>query len=147
MAFPSLHLAPLINDDARWRVLIHEALHSVAAGLNAQDYETYLGWEEATVEALQRLLRPDILARIGVSVEEALCVRAETVWRYEHYVTALREIAQEFSGLSGEEFFRTLLGVRLRDRKTYTFAWGKRAASDFERFKRVYASASGRLNL
>jgi len=140
-------VATLTNDDARWRTIIHEALHSVSVGLNAQDYETYLGWEEATVEALQRLIRPSILARLGVSVEEALFVRVESTWRYEHYVIALRQIATEFPGVSGEEFFRTLLGVRLRDRKAYIFAWGRRAASDFEKFKRSYANASGHLSL
>ena len=140
-------VATLTNDDVRWRTLIHEALHSVSVGLNAQDYGPYLGWEEATVETLQRLIRPSILARLGVSVEEALFVRVESIWRYEHYVTAIRQIATEFPGVSGEEFFRTLLGVHLRDRTAYVFAWGKRDVPDFERFKRIYANASGHLSL
>ena len=40
-------------------------------GLNEKDYSTYRGWEEANIEALQRLMRPSILARLGVLIGES----------------------------------------------------------------------------
>ena len=114
--------------------------------MNAQDYGTYLGWEEATIEALQRQLRPEVLTRLGVTIAEATFVSVEASWLYEGYVGALRQIAAEFIAVPETDFFKTLLRVPLRERKAYVFAWGKRAASDFEAFKRVYAAASGLLN-
>ena len=140
-----LWLPTLADDALRWRVLIHEALHSVSVGMNAQGYGAYLGWEEATVETLQRQLRPEVLTRLGVTIAEATFVSVEASWLYEGCVRALRQIAAEFIAVLETDFFKTSLKAPLRERKANVFAWGKRTASDFEAFKRIYAAASGLL--
>src|SRR5579862_3523590 len=52
------------RQQSRWTTLIHEALHCVSAGYIASDYREYPGWEEGVVEQMQRLIRPQILARL-----------------------------------------------------------------------------------
>ena len=133
-------------NDTRWRVFIHEALHSVSVGLNNQDSGAHRGWEEGPVEMMQRRLRPDVLARLGRTSAEATSAHMEMGWPYEPYVIALRSLVAEFMDVEEGDFLRTLLGIPLRERKTYVFAWGRRDAADFDRFRRVYAAASGVLS-
>ena len=51
---------------------IHEALHSVSAGFMGEDYRSARGWEEGVAEQLQRLLRVEVLDRLGAHMEEAV---------------------------------------------------------------------------
>jgi hypothetical protein len=72
--------ASLVGDDTRWRTSIHELLHSVSAGYVPSDYRSLRGWEEGVVEQLQRLIRPSLLARVGVVVpEEVLGLRKRSM--------------------------------------------------------------------
>ncbi len=64
----------LADQPVHWRTLIHEALHSFSAGYNMTDYQAFLGWEEGTVEQVQRLLRPTVLKRLGLQIDDAVFV-------------------------------------------------------------------------
>ena len=48
----------ILQDDQRWRTLLHEGLHSVSVGLMRDSYDRFAPWEEAVAESLQRLYRP-----------------------------------------------------------------------------------------
>ncbi len=125
----------------------HQTLHSVSVGLIPHEYQNHLGWEEAVVEGLQRHWRPAILARLGVPADEATFAETEVAWVYEYYLTALRQIAAEIAAVVPEpQFFLALLKTPLKDRKAHALAWGRRSP-DWERFKRIYAAASGVLSL
>lgn len=101
----------------RWRALIHEALHSVSAGLNFSDYQRYRGWEEAVVEQTQRLLRPAVLARLGVAVEDAVFRTEEERHQFNPYIDALETLRSLLGGTDAlqdrEAFYLKLLAVPL----------------------------------
>lgn len=82
----------LSEQDLRWRTLIHEMLHTFSAGYNPQDYQALRGWEEGVVEQLQRLLRPAVLAKLGVSVSEKVFEQVEDGHEYQKYVRALESM-------------------------------------------------------
>lgn len=132
-------------EDGRWRTLIHEALHSVSVGLTPQSFLLFPYWEEAVVESLQRLYRPSLLKNLGLALTEEVFAATEAKWRYAAPVSALRRIIAELPGMTEQEFLERLLRVPLASRKTTVFGWG-RGAADFQRFKRIYAEASGHLN-
>ena len=101
-----------VNNPLRWRTLLHEVLHSVSAEMNEQDYRRFRGWEEGTVEWLQRRWRPEVLRLVGVSVPENQFAVAERLWPLNGYLEAL-QVLQEASGLEAEPFYRDLLRTPL----------------------------------
>lgn len=101
-----------VNDPLRWRTLLHEVLHSVSVGMNEQDYRRFRGWEEGTVEWLQRRWRPRILRLLGVGVLEEAFVMAERFWPFNKYLEAL-QVLQQAAGLDAELFYRDLLRTPL----------------------------------
>ncbi|MBV9851504.1 MAG: hypothetical protein JO250_17695 [Armatimonadetes bacterium] len=107
--------AALASQDERWRTLIHEALHACSAGYVRDDFETFRGWEEGVVEKLQRLLRPQILARLGVNADDEVFRRAEDGHLYNRYLAALEDL-QWLTGMSEQEFYVDLLGVPIKAR-------------------------------
>lgn len=133
----------IANSDLRWRSLIHEALHSVSAGMTEQDYTAFRGWEEGVVEALQREYRPGILRRLNLSIGEEIFTRWEAAWVYQDYIIALERIAAEFPNVTRISFLEALLKTPLKDRMAYTLAWGLRELPDRERFRHIFAEASG----
>lgn len=48
----------VLQDNRRWRTLLHESLHSVSVDLTEPECQRFALWEEAVVESLQRLYRP-----------------------------------------------------------------------------------------
>src|SRR3712207_4697154 len=58
--------ATLADRPGRWRTLICESLHAFSTGYNPTDYSALPGWEEGLNEQLQRVLRADVLAQLGV---------------------------------------------------------------------------------
>lgn len=133
-----------LNNEGRWRSLLHEALHSVSVGLTKDSYDLFAPWEEAIVETLQRAYRPPLFRRLGLRVAESQFRDVELNWRYNQAVDALAQIAAERPSVPLREFAEELLRTPLLDRPAYAFNWGRQAA-DFAKFKRVYAAASGLL--
>jgi hypothetical protein len=105
----------LLGQDVRWRTLIHEMLHTFSAGYNRRDFDSFPGWEEGVVEQLQRLLRPTILARLGVTVAEAIFDSVEAGHKYNGYIRALNAIRQHLN-IPAQQFHFDLLSEPIRDR-------------------------------
>jgi len=137
-------LETTLGNDGLWRSLLHEALHSVSVGLTEQSYQQFAPWEEAVVEGLQRILRPEFSLHLGIVLDESRLEGVEAIWRYNSAVEAVQRIARERPEMSLQEFLEQMLGTRLPDRPAFAFEWGRQCA-DFQRFKRVYAAASGNL--
>ena len=137
-------LASVLQDDQRWRTLLHEGLHSVSVGLTEPEHQRYAPWEEAVVESLQRLYRPLLFRQLGLDVDEGRFQSIEATWPYNHAMAALGQIAAERPEVPARDFLEEMLRTPLPDRPAFAFAWGRQAA-DFDHFKRVYAAASGLL--
>ncbi len=122
----------LLDDNQRWRTLIHEALHSVSVGMNEADYGRFLGWEEGVVEWLQRHWRRQILFALDVNMPEDWFAATERIWPLNGYLDAL-ETLQAGCGQEPEFFYRTLIRTPLAQRLTVVQAWGKGsgAVSDY----------------
>jgi len=100
---------------------------------------TFRGWEEGVVENLQRVLRPAILAELGVVVAEAIFSGAETDHEYTEYVQALEDIRKAL-GEKKRAFYFDLLAVPLRDRRRVIFEQGMRlSAVERHAFFQVYS--------
>jgi len=117
--------AALAAQEVRWATLIHEALHSVSSGYIGTDYRDFPGWEEGVVERLQRLFRPIILARLGVTVPENAFHAAEEKHNYNKYIAALERVRAGLS-LTEEEFYVNLLKTPIKDRFSYAISLGDR---------------------
>ena len=94
------------------------------------------------VESLQRHYRPFLLANLGIDVPESQFALRETTWRYNPAIAALTRIGAERPDVPLHDFMELLLRTPLPDRPAVAFEWG-REATDFGRFKRIFAAASG----
>ena len=140
--------AKLVTQETRWRTLIHESLHSRSTGYNSADYNTLIGWEEGVVEQTQRLLRPEVLARTGVQVEEAVFEEVETDHVYNRYIDALEDLRRSLSITEEQQtnFYVDLLATPIRDRATFVYSLGSNlAGTDRRRFLSIFSVASDRL--
>jgi hypothetical protein len=112
--------AELVEDDLRWRTSIHELLHAVSAGYVQSDYLALRGWEEGVVEALQRLIRPSLLAGIGVAVPEEAFRGAEENHPFNHYLAALETLREKLDR-PAMGFYLNLLRTPIRGRPASVF--------------------------
>ena len=118
--------ARLVDQPARWRTLIHEALHSLSVGYNMTDYQAFLGWEEGVVEQTQRLLRPIVLERLGVQVDSSVFSPIEAAYSFNKYIRAI-ELFRSVLGRDDErEFYLTLLATETKRRHDLIFGLGNR---------------------
>ena len=62
----SIHEDVLAVPAQRWSTMIHEGLHSVSGAFTAAGPPD--AWEEAIVEQMQRIIRPDVLAGLGIEI-------------------------------------------------------------------------------
>lgn len=132
--------------DRRWSTLIHEALHAVSTGYVGTDYRSHPGWEEGVVEGLQRMLRPSILARIGVGVEEAVFQQSDEAHIYNPYLEALERL-RAFLGLAEEQFYIDLLRTPIRERPGSIYEAGRHLpAPRWKAFVGIYSRANSVLN-
>jgi hypothetical protein len=135
----------LVGNDLRWRTSIHELLHAVSAGNVPSDYRLFRGWEEGVVEQFQRLIRPSLLARIGVVVPEEVFRAAERVHPFNQYIEALEKLRER---LRQPEFvfYRNLLRTPIRSRPTTLYELrGDLPGDDRKRFMETFARAHATL--
>lgn len=126
--------APLMRQDLRWRTLIHEALHCVSVGYVRSAYELLRGWEEGVVEQMQRLLRPEALRRLGVSLDEQVFTSWEAKHEFNEYVLALEHIREGLgSQTEAREFYQELLSTPLQGRPGLVFAYGGQSTGEGRR--------------
>ena len=113
----------LSEQTERWRTLIHEMLHTFSAGYQPLDYVSFRGWEEGVAEQMQRLLRPIVLSKLGMTIEESIFAVVEQRHEYTEYVAALENMR---AALQAEPmaFYRGLLAVPIRDRRRSVFEQG-----------------------
>jgi hypothetical protein len=130
----------------RWATVIHESLHAVSAGYDRNDFQMFRGWEEGVVEKLQRLIRPTVLARLGVTVDESTWQQHEANHRYNEYINALEEIRSALTVPEAEEplqFYIALLGTPIKDRPGAVLGMGyRRAELPRTPFVRAFSAAS-----
>lgn len=113
--------AGLAAQDKRWPTLIHESMHSISAGYNANDFRDFRGWEEGVAEQLQRMFRPTILQRLGVVLPEVVFYAEEESHGFNDYIAALeslRLLLKETSAPNATQlsFYLGLLGLPIKDR-------------------------------
>ena len=125
----------ILQDDQRWRTLLHEGLHSVSVGLMRDSYDRFAPWEEAVAESLQRLYRPPLFQQLGMDVPDSRFMALEAIWPYNRAMEALGRIAAERPEVQVREFLEEMLRTPLPDRPASAFEWGRQAA-DFAHFKR-----------
>jgi hypothetical protein len=102
--------------------IVHEALHSVSAGLNPFDYHFNRGYEEGTVEQCTRLLRDEI--RVALGMPGPLEARNA----YPEYIAAL-EILRARTGKDERDFYLELLKSPLMARENTVVQWIRDAES------------------
>jgi hypothetical protein len=103
----------------RWPTLIHEALHAISAGYSSIDYQAFRGWEEGVVEKTQRLIREEVMSRLGVSAEESIWQLRESLHPYNDYIVALEDVRNALGAGGDDEalpFYIRLLGTPIKDR-------------------------------
>ncbi len=73
--------------------MIHEAFHSVSQGFSPghSDARSF-GWEEGTVEQLQRLFRSRLLKRLGLSVPEESFRPEDLVHPFNSFIRELESV-------------------------------------------------------
>ena len=113
--------AGLAAQDERWPTLIHEALHSISAGYNANDFRDFRGWEEGAVEQLQRMFRPVVLARLGVFLPENAFDAGDEAHSFNDCIAALenlRRLLKETTlpDVTQLDFYLDLLGLPIKER-------------------------------
>jgi len=112
--------AAVAQHPVRWRTLIHEALHSVSAGYIRADYDTLIGWEEGTVEQLQRLLRRRVLDALGVDVAEEVFAETEAKYPFNPYISALEDVRNVLEA-PPLDFYLRLLSTPIAQRPASIF--------------------------
>jgi hypothetical protein len=139
--------AALVEDDLRWRTSIHELLHAVSAGYVQSDYLALRGWEEGVIEQLQRRIRPNLLARIGVVVPDEVFRAAEEDHPFNHYLEALEKLRKKLE-LHELDFYLDLLRTPIRRRPAAVFELRSRLPHDqrrefLETFARAHTTLRG----
>jgi hypothetical protein len=137
--------ASLAVKDERWSTMIHEALHSVSVGYNSSDFQIFKGWEEGTVEQLQRLIRADVLAQIGIEVPADTFVANDRFHAFNRFIDSLERIRTSLNVAEDQRstFYIGLLGVSIRDRTGYVLKQAQQTegALRFE-FVKTFAAAN-----
>jgi hypothetical protein len=101
----------------RWRTMIHEAIHTFSPPYTRPEYNAAQGWEEGVVEQMQRLLRPQVLAALGVMVQAEVLANAEADHQYNAYIVLLEDLRLHLRD-APVGFYRTLLSTPLPERAT-----------------------------
>lgn len=101
--------------DLCWRTLIHEALHTFSPQYTRYEYSNVRGWEEGVVEQMQRLVRPQVLAALGVVLDEERLLEAEASHTYNVYITFLEDLRLRL-GDAPFSFYKTLLACPIMER-------------------------------
>lgn len=131
----------LAGQDARWRTLIHEMLHTFSAGYQVNDYRAFRGWEEGIVEYLQRLLRPTILAQIAPTVSEEVFREVEANHIYNDYIASLETLRKALKREESLFYFR-LLETPIRDRPALVLGQGRSLVRDEDAaFVRLFSTS------
>jgi len=132
----------IVDLDVRWRTEIHEALHTLSEGLSPSDYVDFVGWEEGVIEQTQRLLRPELLLRLGVSISNSVFDLVEARHQYNSYISALESLRQQL-GQASPDFYIRLLTVPLKQRPGYIIREAQKLQTEeYAQFRRMFGTVS-----
>lgn len=111
------------------------------------EYDRFIGWEEGVVEQCQRLLRADILYRIGISVDVDVMDVEERLHPYNRYIIVLEDLRVQLN-LSAQEFYPSLLATELSMRTALLMNLGDRLKDAQARanFRTALLIAQGKLS-
>jgi hypothetical protein len=137
--------AALATDPLRWRTLMHEMLHAHSVGYRKTDFDDNMGWEEGVVEQMQRLLRPTILAKVSVPIDEELLRRADASHLYNPYIEHLEKLREGLGVEDATVFYRELLGVPIKERAVHVAARGRFSPLGYAAFIRLFSETDSRL--
>ena len=131
--------------EARWRTHLHEMLHAHSAGYTRYAFDAFPGWEEGVVEKLQRLLRPQMLARLSLAIPASVFETEEVAHEFNPYIAALDDLFQLVQRLGENEtdFYIALLATPLRDRMGWVMGRGSTLpTAERAAFLRAFGQAS-----
>ena len=100
----------------RYSTSVHEALHSVSAGLNPADFRAFKGYEEGIVEQLTRQMQNEIAAALGYG---GVMERRTAYNRYVLLLENLRGLTQR----EETSFYLNLLRTSLCNREDTVLQW------------------------
>lgn len=103
------------DPNLRWRTLLHEALHTFSPQYTRFEYSMAQGWEEGVVEQMQRLIRPQVFAALGIAVDEKILFDTEAKHSYNAYIAVLEDIRLCLRD-TPFSFYRMLLACPLMER-------------------------------
>jgi hypothetical protein len=103
-----------------------------------------MGWDEGVVEQMQRLLRPQVLAFLGITVNEGVFAKWEIAHEYNGRILALEHLRHELGREdTAFDFYRELLSTPLRDRPGFVLAQSRfLPADEYKSFVRVFSAES-----
>ena len=131
----------IAGQPVRWSTFIHESLHAVSAGYIREDFLAFPGWEEGVIEHLQRLLRPEILSRLGIVMPASVFAFREASHPYNAYIAALENIRSALT-VSEVQFYRRLLATPIADRPASVFNQIRQLPNERQRNALAILSAS-----
>lgn len=134
--------------DARWRTHLHEVLHAHSAGYLRAAFDDYPGWEEGVVEKLQRLLRPRVVAHLGLELSETVFAQEDAEHDYNPYVEALDKLYRflQLPHESETDFYVGLLSTPISQRIAWTITRGRKLPpEEGSAFFRAFATANATL--
>ena len=109
----SVHENVLLKPAQRWSTMLHEALHSVSAAfLSSGPLDP---WEEAIIEQTQRILRPTILAELGIRISDAELDARDVAHPYNADIDRL-EVLRRVLRRETTEFYLSLLAASATER-------------------------------
>ena len=80
------------DPNLRWRTLLHEAVHTFSPPYTRREFLMARGWEEGVVEQMQRLLRPQVVAALGVHLDDVVLAGVEANHSYNVFIALLEDL-------------------------------------------------------
>lgn len=125
----SIHEDVLVVPAQRWSTMIHEALHSVSGAFSASGSPD--SWEEAIVEQMQRIIRPAILADLGMQIAADEIEARDVIHPYNVDIGRL-ETLRRVLDREPKDFYMTLLAATSMERTRVRIEAQRRLLRDGE---------------
>jgi hypothetical protein len=97
--------------------MMHESLHAISAGFERSRLrEQDRVWEEAVVEQVQRILRPQVLDQLGVNLREEQFLPIDLLHRFNKEIHHVEQHRLTL-GVPPEEFYLGVLRMSVPERR------------------------------
>jgi hypothetical protein len=125
------------DDPGSLRSLVHEAVHSVSAGMTREAFDRFRGYEEGVAEWITRAIGPAVTRALQFDVS------FEARDAFDDLIQLL-EMLRDVTGLGAEAFYFGLLRTPLAERERTVVQWAM-AANRAEKPARVLAGIAAML--